>query len=79
MQWIVNESHDAYADGINEVELNIFTGNSKDVSVGGATFCNSGDERYTIQFSPLSCQILFDVRQFSWFNKEGKPIHVPLR
>ena len=74
LQWIIFESYDAYTDGVNKVQLEIDKGNRKDIKVGGITYVNSGSERYEIQFSPIHCQILFDVRQFSWFNKEGKPI-----
>lgn len=74
LQWITIESYDAYTDGVNKVRLEIDKGNRRDIEVGGITYCNSGSERYEIQFSPTNCQILFDVRQFSWFNKEGKPI-----
>ena len=77
MQWIVVKSYVAYADGVNIVELHINKGPRRDVKTrGGITLCSDGSESYSIQFSPLSCQILFDVRQFSWFNKEGKPIFV---
>jgi hypothetical protein len=74
MQWIVIESYDAYTDGINKVELRIDKRVGKDIEVGGIIYVRSGSETYNIHFSPITCQILFDVRQFSCFNKEGKPI-----
>lgn len=76
LQWVVIESYEAYNDGINKVRLQIDKSNRRDIEVGGIIYCSSGSEYYEFQFSPTTCQILFDVRQFSWFNKEGKPILV---
>ncbi len=73
LQWIVIESYDAYNDGVNIVQLVIDKGDRRDEKVGDMIF-HRGIEKYEIQFSPTTCQIFFDVRQFSWFNKEGKII-----
>lgn len=74
VQWTIIKSYEAYTDGINAVRLEIDKGNSKSTEVGGTIYTYGGSETYEIQFSLTNCQILFDVRQFSPFNKEGKPI-----